>query len=100
MFAVLTCIFEGHDLWLVLAAAAICATACCAAFGFHLRSLKTRDAMRAAWMGLTGVVAGCGVWATHFIAMLAYQPSQTIAYEPFVTAASLAIAVLGMGLGF
>src|SRR6185312_5555705 len=45
-------------------------------------------------------VAGSGVWATHFMAMLAYQPSLQIGYELSLTAASLLAAVAGMGSGF
>src|SRR5262245_56318244 len=100
MFGVLSCVFEQHDLRLVLAAAVICATACAAAFGFHLRSERSSQATRWAWLGLTGLAAGSGVWATHFLAMLAYQPSLPIGYEPAGTAASLLIAIVGMGLGF
>jgi signal transduction histidine kinase/NO-binding membrane sensor protein with MHYT domain/ActR/RegA family two-component response regulator len=100
MFAVLTCIYDGHDLRLVALAALICAAACLAAFGFHLRSLRTRDAMRWAWLGLTGLTAGAGVWATHFLAMLAYQPGIPVGYDAPGTAASLAISVGGMMLGF
>ena len=100
MFAVLTCIYEGHDLRLVAAAALICAAACLTAFGFHQRSLHTRDAMRWAWLGLTALTAGGGVWATHFVAMLAYQPSLPVGYDGLGTAASLAISVVGMTLGF
>ncbi|WP_309088037.1 ATP-binding protein [Phenylobacterium sp.] len=100
MLAVLTCVYEGHDLRLVAAAALICATACLAAFGFHLRSLRTRDGMRWAWTGFSGLAAGAGVWATHFVAMLAYQPHLPVGYDPVGTAASLAISVGGMLLGF
>ena len=100
MFAVLTCVVQGHDLRLVAVAAVICAMACAAAFGFHQRSQRTADTSRWAWMALTGLVAGCGVWATHFTAMLAYQPSLSIHYDGLATAASLAIAVVGMGAGF
>jgi len=101
MFSVLTCIFVEHDLRLVVLAALVCATACSAAFGFHLRSLKaTAATTRWAWIGLTGLVAGSGVWATHFIAMLAYQPSLPIGYEISLTVTSLVVAVIGMGVGF
>jgi len=100
MLAVLTCVYEGHDLRLVAAAALICATACLAAFGFHLRSLRTRDTMRWSWMGLSGLAAGAGVWATHFVAMLAYQPHMPVGYDAVGTAASLAISIGGMMLGF
>jgi signal transduction histidine kinase/ActR/RegA family two-component response regulator len=101
MLSVLTCIFVEHDLRLVLVAALICATACSAAFGFQLKSVRTgASTMRWGWMALTGLVAGSGVWATHFIAMLAYQPQLLIGYDPGVTIASLATAIVGMGLGF
>ncbi|HEV7384270.1 MAG TPA: MHYT domain-containing protein, partial [Phenylobacterium sp.] len=74
MFAVLTCIFVQHDLRLVAVAAAICVVASSTAFGFHARGLRADGALRWAWLALTGLVAGAGVWATHFMAMLAYQP--------------------------
>jgi len=100
VFAILTCIFTQHDLRLVVAAALICVIASGTAFGFHARGLKSSGGLRWAWLGLTGLVAGSGVWATHFLAMLAYQPSLRIGYDLTETAASLAAAVIGMGLGF
>ncbi len=101
MFSVLTCIAVDHDPRLVLVAAIVCATACASAFGFHLRSLQaTGVGLRWGLAALTGVVAGSGVWATHFIAMLAYEPHLPIGYEPWTTAASWLTAVVGMGAGF
>ncbi len=100
MFAVLTCIFAQHDLRLVVVAALICVTAACAAFVFQTRGLRASGSLRWAWLALTGLVAGSGVWATHFLAMLAYQPTLRIGYEAPATVASLAVCVLGMGLGF
>ena len=100
MFAVLTCILVQHDLRLVAVAALICVVASGTAFGFHGRAVKASGGLRSAWLGLTGLVAGAGVWATHFMAMLAYQPSLQIGYELSLTAASLGAAVLGMGSGF
>jgi signal transduction histidine kinase/NO-binding membrane sensor protein with MHYT domain/ActR/RegA family two-component response regulator len=101
MYSVLTCVLVQHDLRLVAVAALTCATACGAAFGFHLRSLKAAGSgVRWAWMALTGLVAGSGVWATHFIAMLAYQPTLVIGYDLWLTVASLATAVAGVGCGF
>ena len=100
MLSVLTCIVTEHDLRLVVVAALICATSCAAAFGSHIRSLRSRGAMRWAWSGLTGMVAGAGVWATHFIAMLAYLPNVPMGYELSETALSLGIAIVGMGMGF
>jgi signal transduction histidine kinase/NO-binding membrane sensor protein with MHYT domain/CheY-like chemotaxis protein len=100
VFAVLTCIFVQHDLRLVAVAALVCIVAASTAFGFHARGLKASGALRWAWLSLTGLVAGSGVWATHFLAMLAYQPTLRIGYDFAETAASFVVAVLGMGLGF
>ncbi|HLZ77388.1 ATP-binding protein [Phenylobacterium sp.] len=100
MFAVLTCIFVQHDLRLVAVAAFICIVAASTAFGFHARAVRAYGALRWAWFGLTAMVAGSGVWATHFIAMLAYQPTMKIAYDLPETALSLLVSVAGMALGF
>jgi len=100
MFSVLSCIVGQHDLRLVVLAALICATACCAAFGSHLRSLRSGGSARWAWVALTALEAGAGVWATHFIAMLAYLPSVRTGYDTGVTALSLGICVVGMGGAF
>jgi NO-binding membrane sensor protein with MHYT domain len=100
VFAVLSCIFVQHDLRLVVAAAIICVIASSAAFGFHSRGVNASGRLRAAWLGLTGLIAGSGVWATHFVAMLAYQPTLKIGYDLVGTALSLVVAVIGMGVGF
>jgi len=100
VFAVLTCIFVQHDLRLVALAAAICSIACGSAFAFHGRGLKASGAIRWAWLGLSALVAGSGVWATHFIAMLAYQPTLKITYDLGGTLLSFLVVVLGMGVGF
>jgi signal transduction histidine kinase/NO-binding membrane sensor protein with MHYT domain len=100
VFAVLTCILVQHDLRLVAVAAAICVVASSTAFGFHARGLRAGGALRWAWLALTGLVAGAGVWATHFMAMLAYQPTMKIGYDLAETTASFVVAVIGMGIGF
>ena len=100
MFAVLTCIFVQHDLRLVAVAAIICVVASGTAFVFHGRAMRASGGLGRAWLALTGLVAGSGVWATHFMAMLAYQPSLQIGYDLPLTAASLVAAVIGMGSGF
>ncbi len=56
--------------------------------------------MRAAWVLLTGLVAGCSVWATHFIAMLSFDTGLKAGFLPLGTLASLLIAGLFMGAAF
>ena len=97
---VLACIAVDHDLRLVLVAALVCAVAGAAAFGASIRLQRAHGVTRWVWAALTGLVAGSGAWATHFIAMLAYEPSLPIGYAPVTTAASLVIAIVGMGAGF
>ncbi|WP_395673255.1 ATP-binding protein [Phenylobacterium sp.] len=100
MLQVIGCVTENHDLGLVFVSAVICAVASCAAFGFHRQSRKAREGLRSSWLILAALVAGSGVWATHFIAMLAYQPTLNVAYEPIGTIASLLLAILGMAAAF
>jgi diguanylate cyclase (GGDEF)-like protein len=45
------------------------------------------------------MVSGFAVWATHFIAMLAFEPALDVAYDPLLTIASLLIAVVLTGIG-
>lgn len=52
------------------------------------------------WAILTGVSAGTGIWATHFVAMLAYDGGLPTTYDPILTLASLLIAVTLATAGF
>ena len=52
------------------------------------------------WLAGAGLVAGCGIWGTHFVAMLAYRPGFPVAYDPTLTALSVVIAILLCGVGF
>jgi NO-binding membrane sensor protein with MHYT domain len=44
---------------------------------------------------MSSLIAGATIWATHFIAMLAYDPGVEHGYEPVLTGVSHCIAVLG-----
>ena len=100
MSRVLTCLATEHDWRLVLLAAAVCLVASLAAICLFQRALATRRGVRAGWTASAGAAAGCGIWATHFIAMLAYEPGVPVAYDVGLTTLSLtfAIAVTAAGL--
>ena len=100
MFTVLTCIQQQHDLRLVLLAAIICLASAFTAFAGYRRAMRGVGGFRLGWASFTGLVGGAGVWATHFIAMLAYQPALTIRYEPLTTALSLALSILALAGAF
>jgi diguanylate cyclase (GGDEF)-like protein len=89
-----------HDYRLVLLAAVICVLASLTAFKIYAHAVSTTGLQRHGWSVLTGVCTGSGIWATHFVAMLAYDPGFPAAYEPVTTVASLIIAVVVTTLGF
>src|SRR5229473_2613646 len=72
MFRVLSCLGGEHDLRLVALAGVVCFLASLVAVNLFRRARATRGYRRATWVGLAGAATGCGIWATHFIAMLAY----------------------------
>lgn len=97
MLAVYNCIVNEHDLRLVLLAATVCISASYAAANL-LRHAR-RAFHKQFWVGVVAVAFGCGIWATHFIAMLAFSPDLPHGYNAALTAASLLIAIAMTGLG-
>jgi diguanylate cyclase (GGDEF)-like protein len=93
MFRVLTCLATEHDLRLVVLAGVVCFLASLSAISLFNRARATGGAARLAWVAGAGVATGFGIWSTHFIAMLAYDPGTLIAYDVSLTAMSLAAAV-------
>ncbi|MER2266727.1 EAL domain-containing protein [Methylobacterium oxalidis] len=94
------CVANQHDLRLVAVAAVICALGTYSTFAMGRQVLREGPAKdRIAW-GVTGVVAtSTAIWATHFVAMLAYEPSLPFGFAIGQTAASLLVAILMVGLG-
>jgi len=52
------------------------------------------------WLVTGAISMGSGVWAMHFVAMLAVQMDHEMRYEPKLTALSLVFAVLASGFAF
>ncbi|OAF18256.1 bifunctional diguanylate cyclase/phosphodiesterase [Bradyrhizobium neotropicale] len=100
MYQVLYCLTDEHDWRLVALAGAVCLLASAAAISLFHRARAAHGGARVAWISLDAAVAGGGIWATHFIAMLAYGPGAAGAYDVPVTVLSLifAIAVTFIGL--
>ena len=100
MFTVLTCIADQHDRRLLLVALVICVVSAATGLSIYARAVRRARRVRVAWSAFAGFVAGCGVWATHFVAMLAYQAQLPITYGFDLTAISLAAAVAILACGF
>lgn len=62
-----------HDYRLVLLAVVICALTSWTAWYLDAMSSKSSGLSRWAWILQTAVATGSGIWATHFIAMLAFK---------------------------
>src|SRR5256885_368211 len=99
MFRVLTCLATEHDWRLVVVAGVVCFLASLTAISLFNRARATAGRPRAIWIIAAGAAAGCGIWATHFVAMLAYQPGISIAYNIGLTALSLAAAAAVTAIG-
>ena len=99
MYQVFNCLVFEHDLRLVVLGGAICWFASAVAISLFHRARASRGRTRVIWVCLDAVVGGCGIWATHFVAMLAYDPGIGAAYNIPVTLVSLIFAVTIAAVG-
>jgi len=99
MFAVFNCIAYEHDLRLVGLAAVICMLASFTAISLLHHVRRSSGHMRRAWLTVSAISTGFGVWSTHFIAMLAFSPGVPTAYNIALTGLSLVAAILLTGAG-
>jgi diguanylate cyclase (GGDEF)-like protein len=100
VFKVISCLVTEHDYRLVILAGLVCFSACLTAFRLYSRMRGAKGLVRASWLLLTAMVAGSGVWATHFLAMLAYDPGLQTGFSSTGTIASLMVSVGFMAAGF
>ncbi|OJU85382.1 MAG: diguanylate cyclase [Shinella sp. 65-6] len=99
MFRILACITVEHDLRLVLLAALICFLSSYVAVALAQRARAAEKMARTLWLGAAGTSSGFGIWATHFIAMLAYDPGVVVGYDMRLTLVSLAVAIVVTAIG-
>jgi NO-binding membrane sensor protein with MHYT domain/PAS domain-containing protein len=100
MYKIYTCLTVEHDLRLVALAALVCVLATFTGLTLYRRALARLGPSGWSWAVTAGFATGSGVWATHFIAMLAYQPAVPISYDIVLTLTSLVIAIGVASFGF
>ena len=100
MFKVFLCVATGHDPRLVGVAAAVCVVATLATFFLYSRVPSFPVWTRWSWLTMTGLVAGSGIWTTHFVGMLAFRTGLPTGYEVLGTMGSLVVAVVSTTAGF
>ncbi|WP_333777319.1 MHYT domain-containing protein [Streptomyces sp. IBSBF 3136] len=64
------------------------------------RSLLVTHSRRPAWLALGSAAIGSGIWTMHFVAMIGFSIRETpIHYDQPITYASLALAIVMVGVG-
>jgi diguanylate cyclase (GGDEF)-like protein/PAS domain S-box-containing protein len=99
MLKIYNCIATAHDLKLVALAALICVLASFAAINLLHHARKSHGHMRGVWLAVSAISTGFGIWATHFVAMLAFTPGIPSGYNIILTILSLVAAILLTGVG-
>jgi len=97
MFDNLTCL-QQHEPTLLAMAAVIGLLAASTALLLTRWALPPARAPLA-WIAAAAAVASCGVWSTHFVAILAFDPGLPIGFEPWRTLLSGVIAFVCIGAG-
>jgi diguanylate cyclase (GGDEF)-like protein len=100
MFRVFSCLTAEHDWRLVLLAGLVCFVASIVAVSIFHRAVASRAWARLIWVAIAGAAIGYGIWATHFVAMLAYEPGVPTNYGLVLTVLSLAAAMILTSGGF
>src|SRR5258707_4074414 len=99
MLKIYNCIATAHDLKLVGLAALVCVLASFAAINLLRHARKSTGHMRGVWLCVSAISTGFGIWATHFVAMLAFTPGIPNGYNITLTILSLVAAILLTGAG-
>ena len=100
MISVVNCIVYLHNLWLVLLAALICVSGSWAVIRLHRRGKSASGGEAIGWQFLAATAAGASIWATHFIAIIAYHAGTPVTFDPMLTIVSLLVALVGSFCGF
>ncbi len=100
MLNIFLCARDQHNGWFVLLAAVICLIATMSAVMLLRHARHYAGAAAASWIGGAAIAIGFGIWATHFVAMLGYNPGVIVGYHLPATALSLLIAIVMTALSF
>lgn len=92
------CIPFDHDLSLVFLSYLVAAFAAYTAF--HLISRIRASSNRRLWLATAGISMGAGIWAMHFIAMLAVEIPIPLKFNPMLTGLSAVFAAVASAVAF
>ena len=84
---------------LVALATILCLFASFTAMGMIARACSSENRARSLWLAAAAFAAGGGMWATHFVAILAYRSPLTMGFDVHLTVLSLLAAIVMSGAG-
>lgn len=82
-----------YNLWLVAASYLVAVAASFAALELGGRVASTRGHAAGIWLVAGSLTMGLGIWSMHFVGMLAFHLPIPIAYDLWITAASILPAI-------
>lgn len=100
MLRIVDCVANEHDFRLALLAGVLCLFACTTAISLIGRARVSSGQAQMLWIAGAGFVGGSGIWATHFVAMLAYEPGFTVDFDLTLTIVSIVVAIALCTAGF
>ncbi|RZI61379.1 MAG: bifunctional diguanylate cyclase/phosphodiesterase, partial [Zymomonas sp.] len=99
MLTVLNCLQVENDGRLLFLAAIVCIVGVYGSFSIAKHASRSAGRARAIWAWSSVLASGCTAWATHMIALLAFQPGMEAGFDPILTILSLLLGVVGIGTG-
>ena len=93
-------VHTGYDPALVALSIAIAVFASYTALDLGDRVRGAGKGLRWAWVAAASVAMGGGIWAMHFVGMLAFEMGMPAAYDLGITVASLVLAIAATGAAF
>lgn len=95
MTSLYDCVLNQHNFWLVLLAGGICALGSISTFEMGKQVFRCRTAREKLPWAAAGIVStSSAIWATHFVAMLAFEPGMPAGFDIWTTAASFFVALM------
>ncbi|WP_267349805.1 EAL domain-containing protein [Sphingomonas sp. GM_Shp_2] len=97
MMRVALCIAQEHDARLIALALLVCLIGSSATIQLFGRIKLASGKSRLGWVLLAAVATGTMVWATHFVAMMAFRAHAPVVLDPLLTLLSL-LAAIGLAV--
>ncbi|MDB5537937.1 MAG: diguanylate cyclase/phosphodiesterase [Devosia sp.] len=93
MFSVISCLGATHDWRFVAGAIVVCLIGTFSTVMMLARAQECAPKHTRHWIAAAAGTGGTSIWATHFIAMLAYDGGYPLAYDGVITGLSLLASI-------